>query len=267
MLIASLSNPTVKRLRLLHERRGRAQHGLFLVEGVRLVEEALEDGVLPDTVLVAPAMLGATARGRALLQRLLHQGDLPPPLEVTPAVLRHVADTETPSGIVAALPVGPTHALADLPRRTGLALVLDGVQDPGNAGTILRTAAAVGADAVVALAGCVDLYAPKVVRAGMGAHFRLALAVDVDATEFPSWLASRGQALLAHPQATETIYDVDLRGPVALIVGSEAHGAVRAGALPDVRRAAIPMPGGMESLNVAVATAVILFEAGRQRRG
>src|ERR671922_1308757 len=96
MLIASLSNPTVKRLRLLHERRGRAQQGLFLVEGVRLVEEALEGGVQPDTVLVAPAMLGATARGRTLLQRLRHQRDLPPPREVTPAVLRHVADTETP---------------------------------------------------------------------------------------------------------------------------------------------------------------------------
>src|SRR2546423_8626574 len=206
MLIASLSNPTVKRLRLLHERRGRAQQGLFLIEGVRLVEEALEDGVLPDTVLVAPAMLGATTRGRALLQRLLHQRDLPPPLEVTPAVLRHVADTETPSGVVAALPLGPAHALAKLPRRAGLALVLDGVQDPGNAGTVLRTAAAGRGDAVVALAGCVDLYAPKVVRAGMGAHFRLALAVDVDARELPSWLASRGQALLAHPQAPATIH-------------------------------------------------------------
>ena len=267
MLIASLSNPTVKRLRLLHERHGRAQQGLFLVEGVRLVEEALEGGLQPDTVLVAPAMLGATTRGRALLQRLLHQRGLPPPLEVTPAVLRHVADTETPSGVVAALPLGPAHALAELPRQAGLALVLDGVQDPGNAGTILRTAAASGVDAVVALAGCVDLYAPKVVRAGMGAHFRLALAVDVDARELPSWLASRGQALLADAQATQSIYDVDLRGPVVLIVGSETHGAARAEALPDVRRAAIPMPGGMESLNVAVATAVILFEALRQRRG
>src|SRR5256886_14123371 len=128
MPFASPSNPAVKRLRLLHERRGRAQQGRFLVEGVRLVEEALEGGAQPDTVLVAPAMLGATARGRALLQRLMHQRDLPPPVEVTSAVLRHVADTETPSGVVAALPLGPTRALAPLPRRAGLALVVDGVQ-------------------------------------------------------------------------------------------------------------------------------------------
>ena len=267
MLIVSLSNPIVKRLRLLQERRGRTQQGLFLVEGVRLVEEALESGAQPDTVLVAPAMLSATARGRALLQRLLHQRGLPPPLEVTPAVLRHVADTETPAGIVVALPLGPAHALADLPRRAGLALVLDGVQDPGNAGTILRTAAAAGVDAVVALAGCVDLYAPKVVRAGMGAHFRLALAVDVDPTTLPSWLASRGQALLADASAAQSIYDADLRGPATLIVGSEAHGAVRTEELPELRRVAIPMPGAMESLNVAVATAIILFEVLRQRRG
>src|SRR5436305_4529919 len=163
MLIASLSNPTIKRLRLLHERRGRAQQGLFLAEGVRLVEEALEGSAQPDTVLVAPAMLGATARGRALLQRL-HQRDLPSPVEVTPAVLRHVADTETPSGVVAALPLGPAHALAELPRQAGLALVLEGVQEPGNAGTVMRTAAAAGVDADVALTCCVYLFAPKVVH-------------------------------------------------------------------------------------------------------
>jgi tRNA G18 (ribose-2'-O)-methylase SpoU len=91
--------------------------------------------------------------------------------------------------------------------------------------------------------------------------------MDVDATELPSWLASRGQALLADAPATQSIYDVDLRAPTVLIVGSEAHGAVRAADLPDLRRVAIPMPGAMESLNVAVATAIILFEAVRQRRG
>jgi hypothetical protein len=93
----------------------------LLVDGVRLLEEALEGGAQPDTILVAPALPGAAARGRAVLQRLMHQRDLPPPLEVTPAVLRHLADTETPAGVVAALPPGPAHALPDLSRRVGLA--------------------------------------------------------------------------------------------------------------------------------------------------
>lgn len=264
-MISSTANPTIKRLRLLHERRGRLLHGLYLIEGARLVEEALLTDTPPQTMLIAPEMLRATARGRALHERLRREPGLPPPLEVTTAVLRHVAGTETPSGVVAALSRCPVTDLAALPDHRGLTLMLDGVQDPGNAGTLLRTAAAAGVDAVVALAGCTDLYAPKVVRAGMGAHLRLALAVDIAAAGLTPWLASRGQALLAEAHATASIYEVDLRRPTVLIVGGEAHGALGVESLPGLRRVTIPMPGAMESLNVAVATAVILFEALRQR--
>lgn len=265
-MISSPANPTVKRLALLHERRGRLHEGLFLVEGVRSVEEALDGGVTPDTILVAPDTLRATARGRAFHERLLHQRGLPPPLEVTAAVLRRVADTETPAGVIAALPRSPMRDPAALPRAHGLTLVLDGVADPGNAGTILRTAAAADVDAVIALAGCVDLYAPKVVRAAMGAHVRLPLAVDIDPAALGSWLPARSDVVLADARAEASVYDADLRGPLSLVVGGEAHGAVHTGAVPAVRKVAIPMPGAIESLNVAVATAIILFEALRQRR-
>jgi len=264
-MISSPTNPTIKRLTLLHERRGRLQQGLFLVEGVRSVEEALDAHGHPATVLVAPETLRATARGRALYERLLRQQDIPALLEVTPGVLSRVSGAETPAGVVLALPRMPVPDLALLPRDRRLALVLDGVADPGNAGTILRTAAAVGVDAVVALAGCTDLYAPKVVRAAMGAHFRLPLAVDVTPETLAAWLPARGAALLADAHAGATIYDVDLRGPTVLVVGGEAHGALHAEELPSVRQVSIPMPGATESLNVAVATAVILFEVARQR--
>ena len=266
-MITSTTNPTIKRLALLRERRGRTQQGLFLVEGVRLVEEALDSGAVPAAILVAPEPLGSTARGRALRERLRHARGIPEPLEVTPTVLRHVSDTETPSGVAAALPLPAAPMLDGLPGESGLTLILDGVSDPGNAGTILRAAAAAGVDAVVALAGGADLSAPKVVRAGMGAHFRLALATDVAPTSLAPWLGARGQVLLADAHAAATIYDVDLRAPIALIVGGEAHGSVHAGALPGVQGVSIPMPGATESLNVAMATAVILFEAVRQRRG
>ncbi len=264
-MISSTTNPTIKRLALLRERRGRLQQDLFLVEGVRSVEEALDAQVRPEVTLVAPDTLRATARGRALYERLLHGRDSSALLEVTPAVLRRVADTETPAGVVAALSRTPIGDLALLPHDRGLALVLDGVADPGNAGTILRTAAAAGVDGVIALSGCADLYAPKVVRAAMGAHFRLPLAVDVEPATLTPWLPTRGAVLLADARATDTIYDADLRGPAVLVVGGEAHGALHAGALPGLRRVAIPMPGATESLNVAVATAVILFETLRQR--
>jgi TrmH family RNA methyltransferase len=228
-----------------------------------LIEDALDHGAAPPTVVVAPELLETTARGRALLQRLRHHPGLPSPLEVTPSVLRHLAATETPSGAVAALPLPPT--TTPLPRQADLAVVLDGVQDPGNAGTILRTASAVGVGVVIALAESVDLFAPKVVRAAMGAHQRLAIYQDVTPADLAPWLAGQGQALVADAHARDSIYEFDLRRPTTLVVGSEAHGPARAAAFGSLRPVAIPMPGGAESLNVAVATAIILFEAVRQR--
>ena len=268
-MISSTANPTIKRLVQLHERRRRLQQGLYLMEGVRLVEEAIDSGVHPAMVLVAPDLLHATARGRALYERLQHETDVrvaPDLIEVSTAVLRHVSDTETPSGVVAALPRVPLAGLGALPAGAGLVLVLDGIGDPGNAGTILRSAAAAGVDGVVALSGCADLYAPKVVRAAMGAHLRVPLAVDVTPAELEAWLPARGQAILADAHAPESVYDRDLRGATVLIVGGEAHGARQTGTLAGVRPVSIPMPGAAESLNAAMAATVILFEAVRQRR-
>ncbi len=268
-MISSTANPTIKRLVQLHERRGRLHQGLYLMEGVRLVEEAIDGGVRPAMVLVAPDLLRATARGRALYERLRHEPNaraVPEPIQVSAAVLRHVADTETPVGVVAVLPRAPLTGLDALPAAAGLSLVLDGIGDPGNAGTILRSAAAAGVDGVVALSGCADLYAPKVVRAAMGAHLRVPLAVDVTLAELEVWLLVRGQTILADAHAPESIYDRDLRVPTVLIVGGEAHGATQTGALAGGHPVSIPMPGAAESLNAAVAAAVILFEAVRQRR-
>jgi len=268
-MISSTANPTIKRLVQLHERRGRLQQGLYLMEGVRLVEESLDGGVGPAIVLVAPDLLHATARGRALYERLRHEPDARAAadlIEVSAAVLRHVSDTETPAGVVAALPRAPLADLGALPAAAGLVLVLDGIGDPGNAGTILRSGAAAGVDGVVALSGCADLYAPKVVRAAMSAHLRVPLAVDVTLAELEAWLPARGQAILADAHAPESVYDRDLRVPTVLIVGGEAHGARQTGVLTGVQPVSIPMPGAAESLNAAVAAAVILFEAVRQRR-
>ena len=267
MIITSTANPTIKSLSRLHDRRGRLELGLYLVEGVRLVEEALATGVVPGNIVVAPDLLRATARGRALHDRLIHAGVAEyPVLEVSAVVLRQVAGTESPSGVAASLPRLPLTSLDALPGHAGLVLVLDGIGDPGNAGTILRTADAAGVDGVVALSGCTDLYAPKVVRAGMGAHLRLPLAVDVSPEQFASWAATRGTLVLADAHAAESLYDLDLRAPALLVVGGEAHGATATAALPTVRRASIPMPGAAESLNAGVAAAVMLFEAVRQRR-
>lgn len=263
-MITSTANDTVKRLSQLKERRGRLQQGRYLLEGVRLVEEALAQS--PEMIVVAPDLLQATARGRALVQRLQHDDTASTIVEVTPGVLARIADTETPSGVVAVLARHPV-ALDDVPATRGFVVVLDGVSDPGNAGAIMRTAAAAGVDGVVALAGGVDLYAPKVVRAAMGAHLRLSLVVDCALSTLEMWLPSRGQALVASANGDTTLYDarLNLAQPTVLVIGGEAYGATGAWGLPGVRPVAIPMPGAMESLNAAAAAAVIIFEAVRQR--
>jgi TrmH family RNA methyltransferase len=182
-------------------------------------------------------------------------------LECTAQVLSSLSDTVTPQGISAVLPL-PSVAP---PALIDLVLVLDGVRDPGNAGTLLRTAEAAGVHQVVFGPGAVDAFAPKVVRSAMGAHFRMSIA------ECDTW-----ESVLEHAPALSSAYvatlgaalsydEVDWRAPVVLIVGSEASGASEA-ALRVATPISIPMHGQVESLNAAMAGAVILFEAARQRR-
>jgi len=258
------SNPRIKLVRALHDRRGRREHGLFLAEGLRLVEEALIYAT-PCFVLYA-AVLEATARGQALLQQARKRGV--PLFRVAEDVLQRLCETVTPQGVLAVVPIpSPVtleeHALAG----RGPVLVLDRIADPGNAGTLLRSAEAAGAPAVLAGPGTVDLFSPKVVRAGMGAHFRLPLAQDLD------WMAIRDQVLragarqiwVATPHGGTRFDRVDWTQPSALIVGGEAAGPSPEALALATGRVSIPMEGPVESLNAAMAGTVLLFEALRQR--
>jgi len=146
-----------------------------------------------------------------------------------------------------------------------LLLVIDAVQDPGNLGTLLRSAEAVGVAQVLCSVGTVDLYAPKVVRSAMGAHFRLAMEQDLSWDAIGERLASVDHVYAADPDARMPYYAADWRQPSALLVGNEAHGLSDAARRLATKQIAIPMRGGTESLNVAVAASVILFEALRQR--
>jgi TrmH family RNA methyltransferase len=181
-------------------------------------------------------------------------------VSVTEEVMLHMADTETPQGVLAVATFPQIE-----PKESGLAMVLDGVRDPGNLGTILRTAEAAGVGQVVTLRGTVDLFSPKVVRGAMGAHFRLPIRADCMWEEMETLL--EGKRVLLADASGGTPYDqVDWTAPTTLIVGGEAHGAGRkARALGD-ERVTILIEGDAESLNVAVATGILLFEAARQRR-
>ena len=257
-MISSPSNSHVKQMRLLAaDRRERRQERLFVLEGVRLVADALHSNAELVLALFAPEQLAATEAGNALLDQL---SGLPHAFEATPAVVAAAAETVHPQGVIAV-----ARWPEILPAQTGITLVLDALQDPGNLGTLLRSAAACGVSQVLCSRGSVDLYSPKVVRAAMGAHFRLTLLQDMEWHAIGAACAAVDHMYAADMSASMPYYAANWRQPSALIIGNEAQGLSADAAAYATRQIGIPMRGDTESLNAGVAGSVILFEALRQR--
>ena len=239
-------------------RRGREQYSQCLVEGVRLIEDAMRAGEKPALIFCVPAAHDSP-RAAALLASAPAHGV--PIYELSPAIFATLSDTVNSQGVVAVMP------LPDLSPVSGadLALVLDQIRDPGNLGTILRSAEAAGVGQVLLTKGCADPWGPKVLRAGMGAHFRLPLETDLEWPAIAALLT--GCPLWAADAHGELAYDrVDWTGPAALVVGGETEGISAEAGASARGKIYIPMHGGAESLNAAMAATVVLFEAARQRR-
>lgn len=250
-MITSLQNDRVKLAHgLITGTKSRRKLGKVALEGVRLIRDALDAGYLPEFILYNPDAVDISAFD--LSADLL--------LDASPEVIRHVTATEQPQGIVAVFPM-PAPNLPGTPRRV---LILDALRDPGNLGTILRTATAAGVDAVLLAPGCVDPYNDKALRGGMGAHFRVPVAPQ-KWDEIAAYCA--GLVVYLADMDGDVAYDAaDWAHGWALIVGSEAHGASESAAALARQRVYIPMAAETESLNAASAAAVILFEAARQSR-
>ncbi|MBN2549563.1 MAG: RNA methyltransferase [Anaerolineales bacterium] len=251
-----MQNPKIKWVRSLQSSsRERKETAAFVVEGVRLAEEALLSGWEAQLVLHTPDL---SLRGQAIVEGLSSQGA--PVEQVAESVMLAASDTETPQGVLVVVSM----RTAPLPDQLDFVFIPDSVRDPGNLGTMLRTAAAAGVRAVLLPPGGVDPFSPKVVRAGMGAHFHLPLYqlpwMEIASLVKPLrvFLADSGEGL-PYTQA-------DFRLPLALVIGGEAQGAGLQAQRMTSQRVHIPMPGGGESLNAAVAAAVLLFEIVRQRR-
>jgi TrmH family RNA methyltransferase len=230
-----------------------------VAEGVRAAEELLRSPLTIRGALIAPPLLEAP-RGAALADALRSRGiELQ---EVAANEFASAAETESPQGVIAIAEV-PERSLADLgPDWKGVVLVLDAVQDPGNVGTILRTAAAFGAVATILLPGTVDLWNAKVVRSGMGAHFTHP-AFSSTWAELDAFRTRTGTRLFAADSAGEPASSATASPRVALVVGNEGAGlSAEARARAD-RTIALPLSPGVESLNVAVATGVLLYLLGR----
>ena len=258
-VITSVHNRHVAFLRSLHRSKSRREARAFHVEGLRLAREALLTGQEPLVVLFDPSALESTELGQKTLSMLQ---SLPRVFAASPEVIGAAAETRTPAGLVMAMPE-PDQVDLDALESLRLLLVLDGIADAGNVGTILRSASAVGLTHVVLSGHGADPYSGKVVRAGMGAHFRLKILQNQWPELLPH-LAEYSQIVGTVPRGGQTIYEIDWSKQTALLVGSEAHGLS-----PDAREAAtgfahIPMAPGVESLNAAVVASIALFHAQRE---
>lgn len=251
-----LSRREASLLRTLRQRRTREAEGLFLVEGVRAVEDLAASG-LPIRFAVAASTLGDAPRGRGLLDVLATKRVAV--REIPDRELADFADTETPQGILAVAQI-PRAGLDDLPLNAdpSVLVVLDAVQDPGNFGTLARTAEALGASGLVALPGTVDPWNPKSVRAAMGSSFRLPV-VAVEWERLTPWLSSHGFSTLAAAAGGEPLPDPRPRR-AALVLGNEGAGVSDQTRARAERMVGIPLRGRAESLNVAAAGAILLYE-------
>lgn len=256
--VASAHNAGYKAmLRLATQAAERRKSGLSVLDGPHLLAAFLDSGGRPEELVVSGAGL-ADAEVAALVERSA-------PARVTllsDALFATLSTVESPTGVIAAV---RTPAARAAPPDAKLVLLLDDIQDPGNVGTLLRSAAAAGADHVLLSPGCAFAWSPKVLRAAMGAHFVVNV---VERADLAAWAgAFRGTPVALAGEGGKSLYELDLRKPVALMVGNEGAGlspALRAAAKVTAR---IPISSRMESLNAAAAGAIALFEASRQRLG
>jgi TrmH family RNA methyltransferase len=261
-MITNLQNEQIKELVKLQLRKGRTEAGVFLIEGVRFVEEAFKAGIKPEKLVISPK-LAETSRGQQLLTYCHQQGY--PILEVEQRVLAKVADTEQAQGIVAVVKL-PGYCWPDvlaegtnfqrftdeLKVKKGKVmtywLVVDGIQDPGNLGTIIRTAHGAGISGICLTPGTVDLFNPKVLRSTMGSIFHLPIIQGIAPEDIIAGAKSRAwQVVVGDLGAKREYYQVDLRKPTLLVVGSETHGPSRQFIEGATQKVKISMPGGAES--------------------
>lgn len=255
-VITSPSNSKIKLVRSLQNRsKNRKDEGVFVAEGIRLIEEATSVRWPIEFLLFDETL---SDRGLKIVEKLQANAKIDI-AEITPTLMAEISDTTTPQGILAVL---KREALT-LPAEPNFIVIADQIRDPGNLGTLLRTAEAAGGDAVILTPGTVDAFSPKVVRAGMGAHFHLPIQhkswneIKTYVDDIPVFLAESGNGI--------PLWNADLVQACALLIGGEAFGASKEGESFATHRITIPMKGRAESLNAAIAAGILIAEVLRQR--
>ncbi len=261
--ITSSNNPLVKEVKLLKFRKHREDRGLFFIEGTRFVEEAVKEKTRIQKLFISDELYESGAAEGLLSDRYNIGYEI---YILAKKLFKEISDTENPQGILAVIesdyfPIGRL-----LSGEISFLVLLDSIQDPGNMGTIIRTADAAGVQGIIASKGCVDPYNPKVLRATMGSVFHIPVCLSADLAQTALTLKARGFKIYAsHPEGSADYFDIPSWTNSAVVIGNEANGIS-----DDVARCAdllvkIPMAGRAESLNASVAGALLMYEALRNK--
>jgi RNA methyltransferase, TrmH family len=258
-MLTSTQNPLVKQIKKLQSAKERRETQLFLLEGAHLIQEACAVNYPLTTLCYTENWQTRHSKLWSIASTMCDRVE-----SVSEDVMKAIATTVNPDGVVA---IAPRLALPQPTISANLTIALSTIQDPGNLGTMIRTAAAVGVDGLWVSQDSVDLDNPKVLRASAGQWFRLAMGVSEDLHELVTSYKRQGVRVISTTSHTETDYwDVDFRSPTLILLGNEGAGlSDRLTALTDLQ-VKIPMETGVESLNVATAAALMLYEVRRQRR-
>lgn len=252
-VIRSRQNPIYKQIRSLLRRDRRHQERAFLVEGPRFIADAIGLGAQPSTVVLSDSF----ARQAELLGDIAHLARI-----FDDGLFASISDTVSSQGMIAVFPIPEIPPMLDV---EPFVLVADGIQDPGNLGTLIRSAAGAGATQVVILAGTADPWAPKTVRSAAAAHF--VVPIDAMSVEQLASALPEGALVIGAEAGADRTYDqIDLTGPTVLLIGSEGNGLSIGARAIVAEMVSIPLAGPVESLNAGVAGSILLFEGARQRR-
>jgi TrmH family RNA methyltransferase len=256
-------NPVIKEVRSLRNRSAREEKGLYFIEGYRFVAEALKASADIIYIIVSETFLAG--HGKEDLTGMVEQSSIR--CYVVPDhMFESISDTKNPQGILAVLRLDRKKP-GEAGFGNGMLVIMDMVMDPGNMGTIIRTADAAGCAGIIVTDGCVDVFNPKVLRSTMGSIFHIPVYHCGSVEETLKKVKESGFLILAsHLEGSTGIFDVDLTGNIALVIGNEAGGISEAAVQSADLLVKIPMEGGAESLNVSVAAGIMMFEAVRQKK-
>ena len=259
--ISSNQNPLIKEIKGLKRKKNRWENRLFIIEGIKIIEEAIINGIKIKNILFSDSFF-ESEDGAVFYGNIKNRDNI---IKVQDSLFNSLSDTENPQGIMAICEFN-IGSLADIDYINNISLLfLDGIQDPGNMGTIIRTADAFSIDGIILGEGCVDPYNLKVVRSTMGSIFRVSLYINDNSKKILEDFKNKGFEILATSLDGSPIYDIDFSGKFICVIGNEANGVDHGILAMADRCIKIPMPGNAESLNAGVAASIIMYEAMRSR--